>query len=206
MEIEILKAVKTLGQELDGVFTIRDLEVVLSKKLGASFYRTIAALVSSEELIKVKRGLYATKDATLVSICNRICPESYISMGTVLAQNALIGSIPARKIQAVKLGRPRTFLFPFGTIEYLSINPKLFFGFTRKDNVNWATPEKAFLDVCYYTYKGKKFSFDPYTDINLEELDFKTIKKSLIEYDKRFITFFNVRWLEDEEQRTATSR
>jgi hypothetical protein len=37
-------------------------------------------------LFKVKRGIYATPEATLAAISNRIEPAAYISTGTVLAQ------------------------------------------------------------------------------------------------------------------------
>jgi hypothetical protein len=97
-------------------------------------------------------------------------------------------------VQAVKIGRPRTYQFEAGTIEHLSIDPKLYFGFISKNGIRFATPEKAFLDVCYFYYKGKRFSFDPASDINREDLDSKLIADYLTKYDQRFITFFNRIW------------
>ena len=194
MELSLLNSIRTLAQDLDGVFSITDLEVILNEKSGATFYRAINQLVSSAELIKVKRGLYATKSATLATLSNRIYPQSYISTGTVLAKNLLIGSVPARKIQAIKVGAPRIFRSPLGTIEFLSIAPKLYFGFERNNNANWATPEKAFLDVCYYFYKRKKFSFDPFSDIAVEDLKRATINQFLRKYDQRFQTYFKKNW------------
>ena len=82
-------------------------------------------------------------------------------IGTVLARTAIIGSIPARRVQAVKMGRPRTYRCELGTIEHLSITPRLYFGFGSIAGDLVASPEKAFLDVCYFTYRGRRFSFDP---------------------------------------------
>lgn len=194
MEMDQYNAVQRWAKELDGVFCLADLKVVLDERADATLFRKLAKLVEAGALIKITRGFYATPTASLVTICSRIEPESYISTGTVLAQKALIGSIPARKVQAVKIGRPRIYQSELGTIEHLSIDPKLYFGFASLNGIRFATPEKAFLDVCYYYYKGKRFSFDPASDINLQGLDFNLVSSYLEKYDKRFVTFFNRIW------------
>ena len=194
MDINRYKAVQKWANDLDGVFSITDLKVVLDENTNPTFYRQLDRLVKTGTLIKVKRGIYATPDATLTAISNRIEPKAYISTGTILAQKAIIGSIPARKVQAVKIGRPRTYQCELGTIEHLSIDPKLYFGFMPLNGIRFATPEKAFLDVCYFYYKGKRFSFDPASDINIQDLDFTIISSYLDKYDKRFVTFFNRIW------------
>jgi hypothetical protein len=151
-------------------------------------------MVTSGVLIKVKRGIYATPRADLTAISSRIEPKSYISTGTVLARAAAIGSVPARRAQAIKIGRPRVYRCELGTIEFLSISPRLYFGFTAVSGVLVASAEKAFLDVCYFTYRGRRFSFDPGTDVNLAQLDFDTIEHYLESYDPRFVSFFNRIW------------
>ena len=45
-----------------------------------------------------------------------------------------------------------------------------------------------------FTYRGRRFSFDPATDINLEGLDFDTIERYLELYDPRFVSFFSRTW------------
>jgi len=54
-----------------------------------------------------------------------------------------------------------------------------------------ANKEKAFLDVLYYYYKGKTFSFNPDTDVNIEDVDMTVIDSCLKKYDKQFVSFFN---------------
>jgi hypothetical protein len=185
------------AQELGGVFTLADLKVALNQSSEVTLYRRLRELTSSGALIKIKRGIYATPTASLSTISSRIEPQSYISTGTILAGSAIIGSIPARRVQAVKIGRPRTFTSELGTIEYLSIQPKLFMGYTDNASVKRATPEKAFLDVCYFHYKGKRFSFDIATDINREALDMALIDVYLKKYDLRFMTFYKRLWKAD---------
>jgi len=72
----------------------------------------------------------------------------------------------------------------------LSITPRLYFGFTSEEGRQVATPEKAFLDACYFHYKGKSFSYDLDTDVNKEDFDRKLINSYLRHYDPRFIDYF----------------
>lgn len=194
MDMAKYKMIARWTDELHGVFTLADLKVALDEKAEPTLYRTVAEMVGNGTLIKVKRGIYATPEASLTTISSRIEPKAYISTGTVLASKAIIGSIPSRRVQAIKVGRPRTYRCALGTIEHLSICPHLYFGFSAVEGERIATQEKAFLDVCYFTYRGRRFSFDPDTDINLTGLDFDLIDRYLKVYDTRFVSFFNHHW------------
>ncbi len=194
MDIATYREIQKWAGDLDAVFTLADLKVLLGEGADATLYRALGELTRSGALVKVKRGLYATPEARLATISSRIDPKSYLSTGTVLARTAVIGSIPARKVQAVKVGRPRVYNCDLGVIEHLSISPRLYFGFSPVDGQLVASPEKAFLDVCYFTYRGRRFSFDPGTDVNLTDLDFDLIDRYLESYDKRFVSFFNRTW------------
>ena len=190
LEIRIARELEQWAEELGGVFTLPDLKVVLREKSQATVHRKIVELIDAGELIKVKRGLYATPKASLETISFRINRNAYISTGTILAKNAVIGSIPGYKVQAVKLGRPRNYSCALGRIEHLSIEPKYFFGYSEGKEGLFATPEKAFIDVWYYLHKGHRFSFDPQSDVTFQGLDQKHICQYLNHYDKRFITYF----------------
>ena len=182
------------ADDLDGVFTMPDLKVLFAERTEAALYKKLIGLIEEKLLVKVKRGLYATPTTSLAVISNRINPDAYISTGTVLARNMIIGSVPAYKLQAVKVGRPRIYKFDMGIIEHLSIAPDLFFGFSLCDGLKYASSEKAFIDACYYRYKGKRFSFDLDSDINKEALDANLISHYLTKYDERFIRFFRNLW------------
>ena len=194
MDAALTSKITEWAKDLNQVFTLQDLRVLFSDRTEAALYKRLNSLTQSEVLTKVKRGIYATPNATLQSISNRIDPTAYISTGTVLAKSALIGSVPVRKLQAVKTGRPRTFTCNLGMIEHLSIDPRLYFGFNSIDGIRYATPEKAFLDVCYYSYRGKRFSFDPATDINTQDLSQSILSDYLKLYDQRFIDYYNRIW------------
>lgn len=194
MKIEKYKRIEALTDDVDGVFALSDLRVLLDTKTDLSLYRFIKKLVDAGELIKVKRGLYAVPNAPLQEISARIEPRSYISTDTVLAKKGVIGTVPVRKVQAVKVGKPRIYKCKLGVIEHLSISPTLFFGYETEDGRLKATPEKAFLDVCYYCYKGKRFAFDPYSDVNIDLLDSDTVERYLKKYDDRFLAYFRRIW------------
>jgi hypothetical protein len=194
VNVDVYRAVQRWGGDLDGVFTLSDLRVVLGDRTEAALYKRLNGLIKAGILIKVKKGIYATPEASLAAISNRIDPSAYISTGTILAKCAAIGSIPARRIQAVKLGRPRDYICKLGTIEHLSLSPRLYFGFEPVAGILCATPEKAFLDVCYYAYHGKRFSFDPESDINTADLKRDIVFGYLRKYDKRFAGYFNRIW------------
>ena len=191
MDIRDYKQVIKWAGDLDQVFSIKDLQVIKGSASDSSIYRMVSQLVKAQELIKVKRGIYATKSATLAAISSRIYPKSYISIGAVLADQLVIGSIPAKRIQAVKIGMPRQFRCSLGSIEYLSISPKFYFGFQRKNGQLWACPEKALIDACYFVYRGKKQSFNLSQDVNSERLNREIIFEYLKVYDPRFVTFFH---------------
>lgn len=194
MNIDRHQIIKRWTEELDGVFTLADLKVALDVDSEATLFRSLADLTDRGTLVKVKRGIYAVPQASLEVISSRIEPQAYVSTGTVLARNAIIGSIPARRLQAVKCGRPRTYQCPLGTIEHLSITPRLHFGFEFERERRVATPEKAFLDVYYFLYKGKAFSFDPSTDANVDALNENLIADYLVHYEPRFVSFFERIW------------
>jgi len=194
MDLALYRSIERWGSELDGVFTLGDLRVLLGDRSEAALYKRVAALVREGVLLKVKAGIYATPEADLSVISGRIDPEAYISTGTILARAALIGSVPVGRVQAVKRGRPRTYRCERGIIEHLSISPRLYFGFESVDGVRCATVEKAFLDVCYYRYRGRRFSFDPATDVSMAGLDRQRIEQYLERYDPRFVRYFTRIW------------
>ena len=190
MEISTYKKLIVWAEELDGVFTLSDLKIAFANTSSRSMYRDLQVLIRNGDLIKIKRGYYATPTAKLTTIGARLYPKSYISTGTVLAAHKIIGSIPERKIQVVLIGTPTTCSSPLGKIEALSIAPKLYFGFERKEDAYWAKPEKAYLDACYFYFKGRRFSFDLESDVDSSRFQPKIIESYLRKYDKRFITFF----------------
>ncbi len=182
------------ADEFGGVFTLGDLRVLNGELSDAGIYKKVERWVANGILMKVKRGLYALPSASLAAISARIEPAAYVSAGTALSRHLLIGSVPARRLQAVKVGVPRKYSCPLGDVEHLSISPRLFFGFTVENGIRMATPEKAWLDTCYYAYKGRAFSFDLDTDVDRAKLNDARVAEYLAAYDSRFRAYYDRNW------------
>ncbi|MCU0608783.1 MAG: hypothetical protein MUF22_03315 [Chitinispirillaceae bacterium] len=184
------KAVRQWAGSMDGVFSRMDLENLFNLTNPVLFYRRLRVLIDSGVLCRFRREFYITEDCNLEALARRMYPDSYISMGSVLARRCLIGSIPARTVYAVKTGRNRTFSSPRGTIVYCGISPDLVFDCVVEDGVLRASPEKAWLDALYFYQKGFRFSFDVTGDVNLPLLDHVKIIGMLKKYQNpRFVSF-----------------
>lgn len=178
----------------DDILALSDLKVLFGALGDPGLFKKLAALTREGALIRVKRGLYARPSASLEAISQRIEPRSYLTAGTALAKAMLIGSVPSRRVTAVKIGHPRTYVCALGEIRHLSLKPELFFGFEQMGNQHVATPEKAFLDACYFRFKGHRFSFDLDTDVDTAALKKSRLADYLRAYDRRFVTHFTTTW------------
>jgi len=194
MTAKDLQLIQEYAPQLNGVLTQADLKMIFSEQSEAALYKKLASFVAEKILVKIKRGVYALPSATLQTISSRLCSSAYISTGTVLANKLVIGSVPARRLQAIRVGCPHAYTCPQGTIEHLSVKPELYFGFEPQNGVLMATPEKAFLDVCYFMRKGHTFSFDPVEDVTLERLDLSRVRSYLAAYDPRFQGWVKKTW------------
>jgi len=190
--LKITQRLQELSSPQGGVFSAADLKNLIDPINKASLYRTLKQMLDADIIRVFCRGFYVTKDFDIQVLSQRICADSYISFGTVLAKNLLIGSVPKYRLLAVKLGQNRVYQNSISRIEQLAIKPELFTGYENINGVNIATPEKAFLDTLYYYQKGMKFSFDIYSDIDYDGLDRKKIKKYLKLYkNKKYVKFVN---------------
>ena len=190
--LEISKLIQKYSTTQGGVFSLGDLKNLIGSRNKSSFYRILGKLSEAGILKCFCRGFYVTEKYDIRILSQRICGDSYISFGTVLAENLIIGSIPTYRLLAIKLGLSKVYQNEEYRIEQFGIKPNLFMGYKNVNSVNIATPEKAFLDTLYYYQKGMKFSFNIYLDIEYDALDKELIQKYLINYkNKKYVTFVN---------------
>lgn len=137
-------------------------------------------------LEKVADGVYLNKLATSVSardVVNELVPDSYISLGTALAEWGLSSQNPIAAT-CVTTARGRRIQTASIDIVYRKISPGLFWGFTEKKgrygSYKIAEPEKAFLDWIYFTLKDG-------LDVEFDEIQFGKLGRSrLVEYAKKY--------------------
>ena len=190
--LQISRKVEKYSKAQRGVFSLSDLKNLINPNNKDSFYRALAQLSEAGIISSFCRGFYVTPEFEIKVLSQRICPDSYISFGSVLAQHLIIGSIPTYRLRAVKLGPSKTYSNSEYSIEQYRIVPELFIGYENTNGVNIATPEKAFLDILYYYQKGMDFSYDIYSDIDYDAFDRKLIANYLREYkNKTYVAFVN---------------
>lgn len=190
--LKISQSLQSFSASQGGVFSIAELKNLINPANKAVLYRTLNTLEEASIIRLFCRGFYVSGNFDIRVLSQRICADSYISFGSVLAKNLIVGSVPKYRIQAVKKGQSRVYQNSEYRIEHFGIKPELFTGYDNTDGVNTATAEKAFLDVLYYYQKGMKFSFDIYTDIDYNALDRQKIEQYLLLYkNKKFMAFVN---------------
>ena len=173
-----------------GVYSKSDLQTAFGELHPAAFVRRVRALLDHGILRRFCRGWYVGEVFDLATLSQRLAPESYVSFGTVLARDLIIGTSLDRQIMAVKAGRPRRYSCDGHVIEHVSTAEELLFGFTTTDGVRYANAEKAALDTLYYHLRGRRYSFDIYSDIALHKLDKARLRDYLSRYrNPKFVAF-----------------
>ncbi len=180
--LEMAESVRAFSAEMSGVFSLSDLLNLLQARNRDVLYRSINDLQKAGVLSRFSRGFYVTKGFDPLVLSQRICPESVVSFGDVLARELLIGSIPGYRVRAVKVGPKRVYGNGEYRIEHLSLKPELNFGYETVDGIRMALPEKAVLDTLYFYRRGIRFSFDIYSDIDYSRLNTDLINEFLKKY------------------------
>jgi hypothetical protein len=176
--------------KMGGVWSTSDLRSLFDESNGVVLKRRADRLAGEGALSRFSRGFYTTPGFDPDTLAARLNPRSYLSLGTVLARELMIGSVPARTLYCVKTGPARTYATPGLTIVCVGVAAHLFFGFSNRRGVQVATPEKALLDTLYFHLRGRAFSFDLFSDVDVSRLDRKLLASYLGRYQNpRFVRF-----------------
>jgi predicted transcriptional regulator of viral defense system len=150
-QIEALSRIERLGLPL---FETRDIAALL-KVRNSNANKIASRLAQVGLIIPIRRGRWALR-----SRLNKLAiPEhltapypTYVSLQTALYHHGMISQIPA-VTYAVSLARTRRYDTPIGTISIHHVEPEFFFGYELDESgmVKVATPEKALVDVCYFS-------------------------------------------------------
>ncbi len=185
--VENLTQLESLSVSYGGVFSTSDLKNLFLSTTTEATNQKLKPFLKTGFLTRACRGFYVTKQFDLERLSQRLCPDSAISLGSVLAKEMVIGSIPQKTVYAVKRGKSRVYRLKTGQIVHLGFTggqkSNVWFGYDLyKLGVRYADKEKAFLDTLYFYQLGYRFSFNVYADINAGLLDLKKVKKYLSFY------------------------
>lgn len=171
-------------QSLDrGFFTISDMEKITGLSRG-SLRVALSRLTTKRVLTRVKRGVYqlALSEIDVKKIANQLYYPSYLSFETALSFYGILSQIPFTQTFAT-LKKSKKMILWNTEVEFTQIKEELFFGYTLKQGIYVAEPEKALLDQLYMVSRGKR-------SIDIEELDLKDINKNKFEaYAKKLPSY-----------------
>jgi len=175
---------------MGGVFSTSDLRALFDEGRSVALKRRIDALVAEELLARFCRGFYTTPQYAPAVLAARLNPTAYLSLGSILARELMIGAVPLKTVQCVKTGPSRAYESEALSVVCLGLRRELFFGFRVEDGLRVALPEKALLDTLYFHQHGHRFSFDIYSDIDLSRVNSKRLAQFLDRYrNPRFVRF-----------------
>lgn len=162
-------------QNVKTLFTVDD--VATYRNISSASARVYCSRrVKSADYIRLKNNQYILKTdwgqqtwAEQLKIANRIQVPSYISLLTALAFYELTTQIPIGRIESI--AQTRTYSKAIEEVEftYTTIARRLYFGFTKKNGLFIADPEKALAD-CVYLCSFGKYALD-FTALDLTKMD-----------------------------------
>ncbi len=188
MKYNDLKKIKNL------YFTYQDVAKVLS--IAEDSARVLSTrYVKQKYLIRLKRNFYILKERwdsitpnQRLELANILQVPSYISLMTALSFYEYTTQVQQKFIESISLYR--TFIKDVDGIvfNYSKIKNDYYFGFSKKNNIFIASPEKAFIDSLYLSYLGK-YNLD-LSSLNLEKIDKKACENILQKYPSKFKIYF----------------
>ncbi len=177
--IDLAKQIKDIKKDY---LSISDLTQLLG--LGEkSVYVSLSRLEKAGVLTRLKNGIYVLADQgiDLKVIANQLYYPSYLSFETALGDFGVV-SQKTYTLTFATTRRSKKDLLSQTEVEYRHLNKGLFFGYTLKNGLYLAEPEKALLDQLYMVSLGKaKLDFE---ELDLHELVFGKAQKMAQKFPK----------------------
>lgn len=175
--IDIQQRLRDLNQSY---YSIADLGKILNQR-GATLRVTIHRLVEKGILVSIQRGAYTLPEqiGKLDRSISQMYYPCYLSLETALARYTILNQIPYTLTFVSDRVSKRLYVGE-QEVEIRQIHKNLFWGYTLKNGLAIAHPEKALLDQLYYVSLGKA-SLD-WDELNLHEVS----KKTFLGWAKKF--------------------
>ncbi|MDO9555325.1 MAG: hypothetical protein Q7J40_01945 [Atribacterota bacterium] len=188
MKYNDLKKIKNL------YFTYQDVAKILSISEDSS--RVLCSrYVKQKYFIRLKRNFYILKERwdsitpnQRFELANILQVPSYISLMTALSFYEYTTQVQQKFIESISLYRTLTKDIEGFIFNYSKIKNDFYFGFSKKNNIFIASPEKAFIDSLYLNYL-RKYNLD-LSSLNLEKIDRKSCEKILKRYPPKFRVYY----------------
>jgi len=175
-------------------FAYQDIAKILS--ISEDSARVLCSrYVKQKYLIRLKRNFYILKEkwdniiqSQKFELANILQVPSYISLMTALSFYEYTTQVQQKFVESISLYRTFTKDIEGVVFNYSRIKRDYYFGFSKKNNIFIASPEKAFIDSLYLNYLGK-YNLD-LSSLNLEKIDRKSCENILKRYPSKFKIFY----------------
>ena len=158
------------------VFKINDISLLMGNEKTSALCKILNYYVKTGKLLNPRRGFYAKEGYKPEELACLLYPPTYISLEYVLQRAGVIFQYDSSITNVSYLAREVE--IDSQNFRYRQIKGEILTNtagiILNKNNINMATPERAFLDMLYL---NKRFYFD-----NLHVLDKKKIAKLLPVY------------------------
>lgn len=163
------------------VFRLEDIAMIVGETNFLSINKKLNYYVHSGKLLNPRRGIYAKPGFTPEELACKIYTPSYISLEYVLQSTGVVFQYDSRITLVSYLSREietNDKIFSYRKLKgEILVNNQ---GIEQKNNLNIATPERAFLDIMYL---NTTYFFD-----NLKVLDKNRINRLLPIYNSKTLT------------------
>jgi hypothetical protein len=161
------------------VFRINDISLLMNKEKGDTMYKILNYYVKTGKLLNPRRGFYAKEGYKPEELACLLYPPTYISLEYVLQRSGVVFQYDSAITNISYL--TREIEIDNQSFRYRQIKGEILTNTTgiilNKDNINIATPERAFLDTLYI---NGRYYFD-----NLHILNRETVEKLLPIYNSQ---------------------
>ena len=175
-------------------FTYQDVAKILS--ISEDSARVLCTrYVKQKYLIRLKRNFYILKERwdsitpnQRFKLANVLQVPSYISLMTALSFYEYTTQVQQKFIESISLYRTFTKDIEGVVFNYSKIKNDFYFGFSKKDDIFIASPEKAFIDSLYLSYLGK-YNLDV-SSLYLEKINKEVCENILKRYSPKFKIYY----------------
>jgi hypothetical protein len=155
-------------QDVRTVFRLSDIAMIAELTNFQSLNKKLNYLVHKGRLLNPRKGIYAKPNYKPEELAGCVFTPSYISLEYVLQKAGVIFQYDSRITSVSYLSRTievESISYSFRKLKgELLVNTS---GIIRQNNINIASPERAFLDTLYL---NKDYYFDNHNPLNKEQI------------------------------------
>ncbi|MCX5976785.1 MAG: hypothetical protein NTV33_08175 [Coprothermobacterota bacterium] len=176
-----VRLLQDLSRQGDSILTDASLRALTGLEAEA-LRKAVWRLTQKGLLVRLGPHLFGNslRLPTLEALACLLARPAYISRESALSEVGILSQMPLT-LTCVTTGKTREARTPLGNIAFSHLQIPLFWGYSVRQGILWAEPEKALLD---WVYMARKAGSGPPT---LDELEWEALDpRKLKEYEARF--------------------